>query len=127
MPTCLQPDPLYVPFDVQPLLAYCGEVVRQARLKRGWSEAELGQRIGLKKSAIAAFEAGQGELAFKRIVHLLYVLGVSFEDMLPPHLLRLSPPLVALVTLLQRRDPAVTRRTLALLQAFPVCPRRRVR
>jgi transcriptional regulator with XRE-family HTH domain len=127
MSTECRADPLHVWFDPQPLLNYAGRVVRQARLQHGWTQEELGRRVGLKKSSIAAFEAGVGVANFRRILHLLVVLGVSFQDLLPPQAPQLPTEIVELVNILQCREPVLTERVLALVKVPPERVRRRVR
>jgi transcriptional regulator with XRE-family HTH domain len=127
MSTECQRDLPYVPFDPAPLLDYAGQVVKQARIQRGWTQEELGRRVGLKKSSIAAFEAGLGDVAFERILHFLVVLGVSFQELLPPQAPQLPAALVELVTILQRREPVLTERVLALIKVPPERVRRHAR
>ena len=41
----------------EPRPSTLGEIIREARIKRGWSQTELGQKAGLSRPTIARVEA----------------------------------------------------------------------
>ncbi len=63
------------------------ERVRQHRLKRNWSQAEMARRAGLSRPAYQNFENGYGNITLSNLVRILGVLGLT------NHLAQLVPPL----------------------------------
>lgn len=55
-----------------------GDVVRQARMKRGWSQAELGHRSGVSRPTIARVEANN-DVTTVTIVKIAQALGLKLE------------------------------------------------
>lgn len=55
----------------------------EARRQRGWSQAELGQRVGLPQMHISRIETGKVVPRFDTLVELVRVLG--FDLLLVPH------------------------------------------
>ena len=62
------------------------ERVRQQRLKRNWSQAEMARRCGLSRPAYQNFENGYGNLSLSNLVRLLGVLGFTnnLAQLVPP-------------------------------------------
>lgn len=52
--------------------------VREHRLQRGWSQAELAQRAGVKLPTYVLFER-TGRVSLLRLIAILDVLGLSAE------------------------------------------------
>ena len=76
---------LPTPTSVERLL---GERVREARRRRGWTQAELAQRAGLGVATVARFEAsGQGQVS--TLTRLCDALG-HLDDL--GAVLRAPPP-----------------------------------
>ena len=53
------------------------EQIRDARRARGWSQEELGRRIGVAKSTVANWESGRREPDWNMIAQLLRLLGLD--------------------------------------------------
>jgi transcriptional regulator with XRE-family HTH domain len=60
--------------------------VRDQRLIRNWSQAEMARRCGLSRAAYQNFEAGVGNLTLLNLTRLLGVLGFStrMAELVPP-------------------------------------------
>lgn len=63
------------PAEIGALLA---QRVREQRLQRGWSQAELARRAGLKLPTYVLFER-TGRVSLLRFIAVLEVLGLSGE------------------------------------------------
>lgn len=55
-----------------------GEVIREARKKRGWSQEELGQAAGLSRPTIARVEA-DNDVSTATIGKIARALGFTLE------------------------------------------------
>ncbi len=66
--------------------------VRQHRLNRNWSQAEIARRACLSRSAYQNFENGCGNLTLANLVGILDVLGLA------ENLAQLVPPVTAEAT-----------------------------
>lgn len=55
-----------------------GYVIREARKKQGWSQAELGERAGLSRPTIARIEANN-DVTTATIAKIAQVLGLRLE------------------------------------------------
>lgn len=51
------------------------QILKAARLKRNWSQAELGQRIGLPQMHISGIETGKIIPRFDTLLELVRILG----------------------------------------------------
>ena len=54
-----------------------GSLLRAARLQRGWTQADVAQRIGVTVQAISKLEANASRASFERIHRLCLVLGLE--------------------------------------------------
>jgi DNA-binding XRE family transcriptional regulator len=63
------------------------ERLRQHRLKRNWSQAEMARRAHLSRAAYQNFETGSGNLTLRNLMKILWVLGLAH------HLAQMVPPL----------------------------------
>ena len=55
-----------------------GEKIKELRKARGWSQTELGQRLGLQKSAISKYERGIiTKFSQEQLEEIAAVFGVS--------------------------------------------------
>lgn len=60
-----------------------GAKIAQRRKERGWSQAELGEKIGVSQQIVASYEKGQREhLPLCRLVALAEVFGVEISEFL---------------------------------------------
>lgn len=55
-----------------------GDVIREARKKQGWSQAELGEKAGLSRPTIARIE-GNNDVTTATIAKIAQVLGLRLE------------------------------------------------
>ena len=55
-----------------------GDVVREARKKQGWSQAELGEKSGLSRPTIARVEAAN-DVITATIAKVAQALGLKLE------------------------------------------------
>jgi len=55
-----------------------GEVIREARKKLGWSQAELGERSGVSRPTIARVEA-DNDVTTATIAKIALALGLKLE------------------------------------------------
>jgi transcriptional regulator with XRE-family HTH domain len=62
----------------QPVRPLFGEVIREARKKRGWSQEELGQAAGLSRPTIARVEA-DSDVTTATIGKIARALGLTLE------------------------------------------------
>jgi transcriptional regulator with XRE-family HTH domain len=60
--------------------------LREHRLQRNWSQAEIARRAGLSRAAYQNFEGGYGNITLANLVRLLGLLGYAHRlgDLLPP-------------------------------------------
>lgn len=54
-----------------------GPALRALRRAKGWSQAELGRRIGLSQKRISAIERNPESVAFDQLLTLLMALGAE--------------------------------------------------
>lgn len=59
-----------------------GELIKQARESRGWSQADLGRRIGISQPAIKKIEAGDTRQS-KFLYRIATELGLDLDDLDP--------------------------------------------
>lgn len=55
-----------------------GDVIREARKKQGWSQAELGEKSGLSRPTIARTEANN-DVTTATIAKTAHALGLKLE------------------------------------------------
>ena len=53
-----------------------GPMIRNERLRKGLTQEELGERVGVGKAQISKIESGKG-LTIKTVTRVLYALGMS--------------------------------------------------
>ena len=54
--------------------------LRVLRAERGWSQAELGGRIGVSRQAVNAIETGKHDPSLPLAFRLARLFGLSIED-----------------------------------------------
>jgi Zn-dependent peptidase ImmA (M78 family)/transcriptional regulator with XRE-family HTH domain len=62
---------------------WVAERIRDARRQRGWSQAELAERLGLTQTAISYWEAGKRAPGLDELLHLAEVLDQDVSFFLP--------------------------------------------
>ncbi|MCK4340384.1 MAG: helix-turn-helix transcriptional regulator [Phycisphaerae bacterium] len=60
-----------------------GRRVRDRRLKKNWSQEELGFRAGLHRNYVGGIERGERNVGVESIAKLAQALGVRPRDLLP--------------------------------------------
>jgi len=63
-------------------LAEIGRSLQTIRKRRGLTQQELGEKIGLTREAIAAYEAGRSHLMDTTLLNIADVLRVSINEIL---------------------------------------------
>jgi transcriptional regulator with XRE-family HTH domain len=122
MPMSLMPKRPRVRPDVTPFLAYCRQMLRQARDEQGLTLEALAARTGIVKSVIADFETGRRGLSLEDFLRLGIELRVPFADLLPPA----EPSVLGRLLLhIHARGPAWVQALLALHETPLPCPKRR--
>jgi transcriptional regulator with XRE-family HTH domain len=58
-------------------LVLFGQRIKRARLRRGLTQAEIGQRAGLARSTVVALEAGKSGVAIGAVIGVLAALGLE--------------------------------------------------
>lgn len=56
-----------------------GNIVRNARKKKGWSQAELGQKVGIRQGTVSLIETGNPATKLSTILAVLSVLDLEFK------------------------------------------------
>ena len=59
-----------------------GEKIAAARKAKGWSQEELGEKIGVSTQAVSKWENNQSEPDKDHLVELSYLLGLSLEELM---------------------------------------------
>jgi len=59
-----------------------GQRIREARQRKGWTQAELGWRSGLRESVICGYERGYHTPSLRHISRIADALGVSVDYLL---------------------------------------------
>ena len=54
-----------------------GRMLRDARVKRGWTQGRLGRSAGLPQSVISAYESGAREPSFSAMRRLVRAMGMD--------------------------------------------------
>ncbi len=60
-----------------------GQRIRALRMKRGWSQEELGFESGLHRNYVGGIERGERNVAVVNLARLAKALGVRPRDLLP--------------------------------------------
>jgi transcriptional regulator with XRE-family HTH domain len=63
------------------LLIRLGERIRKLRKKRGWTQAEMAERVGIDRSFLADIERGKRNVSIMNLSHISKGLGVSLSQM----------------------------------------------
>lgn len=54
--------------------------IREHRKRRGWTQEELGQRVGVSKQRVSQYERGERRPTVEMVYRLAEALGVSTND-----------------------------------------------
>lgn len=82
MPTSIEAQ-TYNILQVQDALRETGQLIEACRKERGWSQSELGQRLGgIDRRHISAMEKGNANTDFGLVVSALWVLNIPVLETL---------------------------------------------
>jgi len=65
------------------------EQLKQARQAKGWSQADLGQHLGLPQSHISKWEAGKAEPRLSNVIQWARILDLEYM-LIPREMVRLT-------------------------------------
>jgi transcriptional regulator with XRE-family HTH domain len=63
-------------------LTVTGKYLQNIRKKRGLTQKELAEKIGLTREAVASYESGRAHLTDSTLIHLSAVLRISVDEIL---------------------------------------------
>lgn len=86
MPTALLANVGFLPYDVRIMTRsqHANHRVKDARLKRGWTQAELAERAGVSRTAVTAIEGSRLIPSVAAALALADALQTSVEDLFGP-------------------------------------------
>ena len=70
--------------DKEQIAIVIGEKIRQYRLANGWTQQELGTKIGISKNAIGNYEKGFRSPKKNTMFDLAKAFSISIDDLFPP-------------------------------------------
>ncbi len=56
-----------------------GQILRELRLEKGYSQTELAKKLGVGKSIISSWELNQSNLSFANAIKIAKLFDVSLE------------------------------------------------
>lgn len=66
-----------IPMQVAEQVAQFGQRVRIARIRRGWSVADLASKVGINRNTLTALESGKSGTAIGVCFTVLWALGLD--------------------------------------------------
>ena len=69
--------------DKEQIAGVIGEKIKQYRLENGWTQQELGSKIGISKNAIGNYEKGIRSPKKDTMFDLANAFGISIDDLFP--------------------------------------------
>lgn len=75
-----------LPFEAEEVVTALGETVSLARRARGWTQADLAQKMGTSVNTVVNIEKGRPSVSFGQILNALWVLDLldRLRDALRP-------------------------------------------
>lgn len=70
--------------DKEQIAIIIGKKIKQYRLANGWTQQELGAKIGISKNAIGNYEKGFRSPKKNTMFDLANAFNVSIDDLFPP-------------------------------------------
>jgi len=67
------------------------ENIRLLRKNKGWTQQELADKIGIKRSLVGAYEEGRAEPSAKKLLKFAEILNVSVDDLIGLNLKEKTP------------------------------------
>ncbi|MBO7928085.1 helix-turn-helix transcriptional regulator [Pseudoalteromonas sp. K222D] len=68
---------------MQPVLKLIGMNIKLARIKHGFSQAELAHKLGVEQSYISRIESGSVAVSCQKIYEVIHLLGCDMIDVFP--------------------------------------------
>jgi len=62
---------------------FIGQRIKEYRMKKKWTQEELGNRVSMKKAAISTYEVGRVEIPRSKLEAIARVLEIKMTDLLP--------------------------------------------
>ncbi|MCQ4862738.1 helix-turn-helix domain-containing protein [Pseudoflavonifractor phocaeensis] len=59
-----------------------GDILQELRKDKGWTQAELGNKLGVSKSAIGSYELGISEPSFENLIKIAELFNVNIDFLL---------------------------------------------
>lgn len=56
---------------------HTGEVIKKARMKKGWSQSDFARRVGMKQPDISAIERGKKNITLETLARLCKILNIK--------------------------------------------------
>lgn len=75
--------PVSPPLDLDTTRRGIAHKMRELRLARGWTQAQLAERLGLSQARLSVIERGGGTISAEQFVVLMALFNVPIEDFLP--------------------------------------------
>lgn len=66
-------------YEFQLQMGIMGDLIREARQKRKLTQAELGEKIGVKKAQISRLENSQGNMRLETILKIFHALDAQIN------------------------------------------------
>ena len=82
-----------------------GENIKQYRLQNGWTQQELGTKIGISKNAIGNYEKGFRSPKKDTMFDLANAFNISIDDLFPPIQKDSSSPTSSIQTIYDELNP----------------------
>ena len=82
-----------------------GENIKQYRLQNGWTQQELGAKIGISKNAIGNYEKGFRSPKKDTMFDLANAFNISIDDLFPPIQKDSSSPASSIQTIYDELNP----------------------
>lgn len=94
------------------------KIIKNSRLERGLSQADLAEKIGISRTTYINFEQGKSELNLSEIIKLSDTLGLTLEEIksgLKPNYSKYKQMILAFLRLKERADGKIPKTKLAKL------------
>ncbi len=62
---------------------YVGSKIREYRKKKGMTQAELGEKLGVNQNTISGYENGEREVGYDNLFKIVKLFGISIDDLFP--------------------------------------------
>ena len=59
-----------------------GDILQELRKDKGWTQAELGNKLGVSKSEIGSYELGISEPSFENLIKIAELFNVNIDFLL---------------------------------------------